>query len=82
MIIDVTDKVKFDLNDDESLPLTKCVCGKEFAAWNFTLNMEEDYPTVCPYCKRKLFFQLHLKVFEITPYPDLKKEVSNEEIEG
>lgn len=31
---DVTDKVDFQNNDDESLPLTKCVCGERFPAWS------------------------------------------------
>ncbi len=61
---DITDKVSFQRNDDEHLPLTKCACGKTFDPWDFILGMEEDYPEECPGCKRKMFFTLDIKVFE------------------
>lgn len=84
MIIDITDKVKFENPDDESLPLTRCVCGKEFQPWGFILGVEkeEGWMHQCPNCKRFLFWELHVKVFEYTSHPDLKKEVSNEKTKG
>lgn len=62
---DVTDQVEFNLNDDECLPLTKCVCGAEFESWNFILGVYEDDPKECPYCKRKLYFKPSIKVYEL-----------------
>lgn len=81
MIIEITDKVEFDLNDDESLPLTKCVCGKKFEAWNFIIGVDKDkqYMKQCSACGRFLFWELTIKVFEYKPQIGLKKEVSNEE---
>ena len=64
-IIDVTDKVAFENNDDESLPLTKCVCGRVWETWNFILDADKERLTECPYCKRKLFFDLEIKVYEV-----------------
>jgi len=63
--IDITDKVDFDNNDDEYLPLNKCVCGKEFPRWEFTLGIYDDMPTECPACHRKMFFRLGITVYEI-----------------
>jgi DNA-directed RNA polymerase subunit RPC12/RpoP len=63
--IDVTGKVEYGLNDDECLPLLKCVCGKEFKSWDFVLPVYSDDPAECPDCGAKLFFQLSIKVFQI-----------------
>jgi len=63
--IDVTDSVEFHLNDGECLPLTKCVCGKRFAPWDFILGVDEDYAHTCPKCGRRLFFGGTIKVYEI-----------------
>ncbi len=60
---DITSEVSFQRNDDESLPLTKCACGKEFAPWDFIVSMERDYPSTCD-CGRKLYFTVDIKVFE------------------
>lgn len=62
---DVTDQVEFNLNDDECLPLTKCVCGVEFESWNFILGVYKDDPKECPNCKRKLYFKPSIRVYEI-----------------
>jgi len=62
---DITNKVSFGSNDDECLPLTKCVCGREFGLWNFILGIERDYPHQCPNCKRKMYFTINIKVYEI-----------------
>lgn len=67
MIKNVTDRVKFGLNDEESLPLTKCVCGKEFESWDFVIGMDEDtqYCSVCPSCGAKLFFRTVATVYQV-----------------
>jgi len=39
---DVTGKVNFSFPDDESLPITKCVCGRTFGLWNFIINMDKE----------------------------------------
>jgi len=66
MIIDITDKVSFEGNDDESLPITKCICGAEFKAWSFSISIYKENPKQCPACGRKLFFKPMIRVYEIT----------------
>lgn len=51
--------------DDESLPLTKCVCGKAYQAWDFTLGIYLDEPRTMPCCGRKLFFKHYVRVLEV-----------------
>lgn len=63
--IDVTDKIDFNNNDDECLPLTKCVCGAEFQAWSFIISIYPNTAYACPACGRKLFFRLSIRVFEV-----------------
>ena len=63
--IDVTDQVDFHLNDGEALPLTRCVCGKKFPAWDFILGMYEDMPHTCPECGRRLYFKPSIRVYEV-----------------
>lgn len=64
-IKDITDEVEFGLNDGESLPLTKCVCGKKFDFWNFLLSEGSGYPSECSECGRKMYFEADIKVYEI-----------------
>ncbi|KKM40390.1 hypothetical protein LCGC14_1563890 [marine sediment metagenome] len=65
--IDVTAEVDFGWNDDETLPLTKCVCGEKWGAWSGPLlGIEKDYPTECPNCGRKLYWTTRIRVLEIT----------------
>jgi len=64
-ITDVTDQVEYGLNDDELLPLKKCICGKTFASWNHLLGVYKDSPTECPRCKRKYYFSVEIKVFQV-----------------
>jgi hypothetical protein len=64
---DITDQVEFYNNDDESLPLTKCACGKVFDAWDFILSIYDDLPKTCRYCGRKMYFKLEIRVFEVVP---------------
>jgi hypothetical protein len=63
--LDVTEKVEFDWNDNECLPLTKCVCGAEFKLWTFIISIYEDDPYYCPECKRGLFWTTRIKVYEV-----------------
>lgn len=63
--IDITKDVDFQFNDDEALPLTKCVCGMKFYPWKFVISIYEDNPTPCPNCGRKLFWQPSIRVFEV-----------------
>lgn len=65
MDIEITGKVSFGLNDDECLPLKKCACGKEFAHWDFILGVYRDSPHECPDCKRKMYFAVEIKVYEV-----------------
>jgi hypothetical protein len=67
MGLDVTDQVSFYFPDDETLPLTKCVCGKIFALWEFVISMYREHPTVCPNCGCWLYFKQEIRVFEVKP---------------
>ena len=62
---DVTEKVKFGNNDDEYLPIEKCVCGAEFGSWSFVINVYKDDPNECPKCGRKYYFRNEIKVYLI-----------------
>jgi len=63
--IDVTDQVYFGQSDDESLPLTKCVCGKEHEPWDVILHIERDDISPCDNCGRKLYWRGTIKVYEV-----------------
>jgi len=65
IIKDITDKVEFGGNDDELLPLTKCICGKTFESWTFILNADKSSPTKCLACGRNLYFEIGIRVYEI-----------------
>ncbi|MEE9356490.1 MAG: hypothetical protein V3U75_12945 [Methylococcaceae bacterium] len=62
---DITTSVSFGNNDDEHLPITKCICGKEFGLWDLSISIYEDEPTPCPGCGRKLIFANEIKVYEV-----------------
>ena len=61
---DITSLVNFGNNDGELLPITKCICGTRFIAWDFIISIYPDTPYECPSCKRKLYFSLSIKLFE------------------
>jgi hypothetical protein len=63
--IDVTDWVAFHGNDDEHLPLVKCVCGQRFQAWDFILGIYREWAKECPNCGRKLYFRNDIRVYEV-----------------
>lgn len=65
--VDVTDRVQFENNDDEYLPITKCVCGARFPSWEFMISIYDDTPYACPKCGAKLVFSFSIAVYEITP---------------
>ena len=64
-VMDVTAQVDFQNNDDENLPLTKCVCGKKFPLWQEVLSIYPDNPWACPDCGAKLYFSVSLRVFQV-----------------
>jgi hypothetical protein len=41
---DVTEKMKFGFSDDEYLPIEKCICGREFPAWEKNVFAVESFP--------------------------------------
>ena len=62
---EVTTSVKYQLPDDEFLPITKCVCGQEFQAWDFTISIYSNMATECPKCKAKLFFSPRIAIYQL-----------------
>ena len=72
---DITESVQFRNNDGEFLPLTECVCGAEFIAWDFVLSVYEDRAMACPNCNRRMYFRFNITVYEVVdndnqPLPD------------
>ncbi len=66
---DVTDSVDFENNDDECLPLTKCVCGQKFEAWDFIISIYNDSELIhkCPKCGRGFIFSNEIRVYQVFP---------------
>lgn len=65
--IDVTEKVDFELPDDENLPLHKCICREIFHEWTQVVRM---YPKINPIwkypkCQTKLFFSQEIRVYKV-----------------
>lgn len=54
-----------DIGDDE-MAVHECVCGARFVPWEFYLTTNQDDPKACPQCGRRFFFQVWVKVFEVT----------------
>ena len=67
---DVTNQVKQGPMDDEILCITKCVCGKQFALWDFVIRAGNDDPVECPECDRRLYFTMAVRVYEVQELPD------------
>ena len=63
--IDVTDKVEFEWNDEECLPITKCVCGAKFDAWDYIISIYEEHTYKCPKCKVGLYFRPMIRVYKV-----------------
>jgi hypothetical protein len=68
---DVTQLVSFENNDDEMLPLTVCVCGAEYPAWEFILGIYRDMARKCA-CGRRLYFSNGIRVYEVVDSPVAK----------
>jgi hypothetical protein len=66
MPLDVTAEVCFGTNDDEALPLLKCVCGKKFDLWNAIVSVYPDNPWQCDECGRQLYFRNSITVYQVT----------------
>ena len=64
--IDVTSQVKFGSVDDESLSITRCVCGTEFPIWTHNIGIYDDVDCMepCPKCHRRLYFSCSVRVYE------------------
>jgi hypothetical protein len=62
---DVTSRVEFGNSDDESLPLTKCVCGAKFQLWHEIVSIYPEHPWVCPVCGANLYFRADMRVFQL-----------------
>ena len=61
----VTDIVDFYLNDDEALPIIKCVCGAKFAPWDFFIGIDDGSDlSKCPKCGAKLYFTTSIDVYQ------------------
>ena len=62
---DITNLVEIDNNDNEFVPLLKCVCGQQYKAWDFTISIYRDDPAECAICHRKLYCRIGVKVYEV-----------------
>jgi hypothetical protein len=62
---DVTEKMKFGFSDDEYLPIEKCICGREFPAWEFFISVYPDLSHQCPSCKRRFYFRPDIRIFQV-----------------
>ena len=66
---DVTDQVEFGWNDDEFLPITRCICGKQYKLWELSLSIYKHITKTMPCCGAKLYFSLSTKVHKVTDEP-------------
>ena len=62
---DVTKHVDFAEVDGEHIPLTKCVCGAVFRAWDQVVSIYPERPWECPKCGDKLFFTCEIRVYKL-----------------
>lgn len=62
---DVTLLVDFQSPDDESLPLTRCACGRTYPAWDAILGIYPEHADPMPCCGRRLYFQQATRVLEV-----------------
>ena len=65
--VDITPSVRFGNNDDELLPITRCMCGATFPSWEFTISIYPDNPSECPNCGRRMYFENKIVVWEVEP---------------
>ena len=64
--LNITQRVATGFNDDELLPITKCVCGKRFKYWDFTIGLGRESAAKCPSCGHMLYFELTIQIYERT----------------
>lgn len=64
-IKNVTEKVTVCEVDDESVSLSKCVCGEEFETWKFVVSIYADETTECPKCSRRFVAAIKVEIYEI-----------------
>jgi hypothetical protein len=60
-------KPRFDLPDDELLPLTRCICGVAYKSWEMTLSIYEEDAVPMPCCGRRLYFRQTIEVLDAAP---------------
>jgi hypothetical protein len=61
----VTDLVDFYTNDDERLPMIKCVCGKMYDVWDFTISVYREDARECKSCGAKFYFRNTIAVYQV-----------------
>ena len=64
-IKDVTSQMDFDNPDDELLPITRCICGKEYGYWEFSISVYQENPYECDECSRKFYFRNSITIYEV-----------------
>ncbi len=62
---DITNRIEFDNNEDEYLPITKCICGNTFNGWDFMISIYTRDPYKCSKCGSKLYFENKITVYKI-----------------
>ena len=62
---DITSQVRFEDPDGETLPVTRCACGREFTPWNFMIGIYASDPYACPACGRRMVFRNSITVYEL-----------------
>jgi hypothetical protein len=65
---DVTEQFDFDSSsiDGESLPILKCICGKKFDYWYFSISIYRENAYACPECGRRFYFVNEIKIYEVS----------------
>lgn len=64
MKLEITNKVRVGLNDGDSLPLERCVCGQVAGPWEWILDSDPEYKSECDTCGRKMWFSIEIKVWQ------------------
>lgn len=62
---DVTEEVEFGWNDDEYLPIIKCVCGEKFDLYDEMVSVYYSDPWTCPNCGTQLIWEQKITVYEV-----------------
>ena len=62
VLVDVTDKVKEGWLDEETLEITRCVCGYDCG---LLISIYAEDAHECPDCGRKLIFSVKTTVYEV-----------------